>query len=108
MNNLPSNPQINIEGLKPFRKFCMTIGALPSSYLETLTYQELLLWFCSYLQDTVIPAINNNAEAVEELQNLYVELKNYCDNYFKNLDVQEEINNKLDEMASNRNFRKYY
>lgn len=99
-NNLPNNPQINIEGLKPFRKFCMTIGALPSSYLESLTYVELLLWFCSYLQDTVIPTVNNNAEAVEELQNLYIELKNYVDNYFTNLDVQDEINNKLDRMAS--------
>ena len=106
MNNLPSNPQINIEGL--LNKFCMTIGAIPSSYLETLTYPELLLWFCDYLQNTVIPTVNNNAEAVEELQNLYVELKSYVDNYFTNLDVQNEINNKLDKMASDRNFRKYY
>lgn len=99
-NNLPNNPQSNVKDLQPFKKFCMTIGALPSSYLESLTYQELLLWFCDYLQNTVIPTINNNADAVEELQNLYIELKNYVDNYFKNLDVQEEINNKLDEMAS--------
>lgn len=98
-NNLPNNPQINPEGLRPFKKFCMTIGALPSSYLESLTYQELLLWFCDYLQNTVIPTVNNNAEAVEELQNLYAELKSYVDNYFKNLDVQDEINKKLDEMA---------
>lgn len=107
MNNLPNNPQINIEGLKPFRKFCMTIGALPSSYLESLTYQELLLWFCNYLQNTVIPAVNNNAEAVEELQNLYVELKNYVDNYFTNLDVQEQINNKLDEMVESGYFNNF-
>lgn len=107
-NNLPNNPQSNVENLKPFKKFCMTIGALPSSYLESLTYQELLLWFCDYLQNTVIPTIDNNAEAVKELQNLYIELKDYVDNYFKNLDVQKEINNKLDEMASDRNFRKYY
>lgn len=98
-NNLPNNPQIITENLKPFKKFCMTIGVLPSSYLESLTYQELLLWFCDYLQNTVIPTVNNNAEAVEELQNLYIELKNYVDNYFTNLDVQDEINNKLDDMA---------
>lgn len=99
-NILPNDPQTNPEGLKPFQYFCMTIGALPSSYLESLTYQELLIWFCDYLQNTVIPAVNNNAEALEELQNLYVELKNYVDNYFTNLDVQTEINNKLDNMAS--------
>lgn len=98
-NNLPNNPQINTENLQPFKKFIMTIGVLPSSYLESLTYQELLLWFCNYLQNTVIPTVNNNAKAVEELQNLYVELKDYVDNYFNNLDVQEIINNKLDEMT---------
>lgn len=37
--------------------------------------------------------------AVQELQNLYVELNSYVTNYFDTLDVQEEINKKLDEMA---------
>lgn len=92
----------NVEKLQPraFTKFCMSIGAVPSSYLAGLTIEEQLLWFCSYLQQEVIPAINNNAGAVEEVQTLYNELKDYVDNYFDNLDVTEEINNKLDEMAT--------
>ena len=85
--------------LNPFAKFCCTIGNLPTSYMISLTYEEQLLWLCNYLEKTVIPAVNTNAEAVAELQNLYVVLKNYVDNYFDNLDVQNEINNKLDEMA---------
>lgn len=88
----------NITTLKPFKHLCMTIGNLPSSYVDSMSYYECLLWLCKYLQETVIPAINNNADAVSELQGLYVQLKNYVDNYFTNLDVQEEINNKLDEM----------
>ena len=92
---------IEIENLKPFPKFCYTIGMIPSSYKESLTYEEQLIWFCSFLQDTVIPTVNNNGLAVEELQNLYVELKSYVDNYFENLDVQNEINIKLDTMAEN-------
>ena len=95
-----------VQGLRPFTKFCCTIGNLPASYLAGLTYEEQLLWFCDYLKNTVIPAINNNAEAVEELQNLYKELKSYVDNYFTNLDVQEEINNKLDTMASDGTLEK--
>ena len=98
-NLIPPSPQINVETLRPFTRFCVTIGALPTSYMLSLTYEEQVLWFCKFLQDTVIPALNNNGEAVAELQALYVELKNYVDNYFKNLDVQEEINNKLDEMV---------
>ena len=85
--------------LSPFRHFCMTIGAIPSSYKESLTYYEMLEWLCKYLQDTVIPAVNNNAEALEELQTAFVTLKDYVDHYFDDLDIQEEINNKLDEMA---------
>lgn len=101
MNNLPDNPQIKPKDLTPFRNFCMTIGEIPSSYLESMSYAEMLLWFCDYLKNTIIPTVNNNAEAVAELQDLYVELKNYVDNYFNNLDVQNEINNKLDKMAQN-------
>lgn len=97
MSNL--NELKPIISLNPFARFCCTIGNLPSSYMASLTYEEQLLWFCDYLQNTVIPAVNNNAEVVKELQELYVKLKNYVDNYFENLDVQNEINHKLDEMA---------
>ena len=82
-----------------FKNLIMTIGNLPSSYVESLSYYECMLWLCNYLENTVVPAVNNNGEAVEELQGLYVQLKNYVDNYFNNLDVQEEVNKKLDEMA---------
>lgn len=98
---IPPKPQIPTDSLRPFNKFCISIGMLPSSYKTSLTYEEQLLWLCNYLEETVIPAVNNNGEAVTELQNLYVELRSYIDNYFANLDVQEEINNKLDEMTLN-------
>ena len=81
-----------IKTISPFKNFCMTIGALPSSYLESMSYYETLCWLCKYLEKTINPAINQNAEALKELQD-------YVANYFDNLDVTEEINNKLDEMA---------
>lgn len=86
MSNL--NELTPIQSLSPFKRFCCTIGNLPSSYVQSLSFEELIYWFCDYLQNTVIPATNNNAYAIQELQN-----------YFSNLNVQEEINNKLDEMA---------
>ena len=111
-----------IINLNPFAKFCCTIGNLPSSYMASLTYEEQLMWLCDYLKNTVIPTVNNNAECVKELQekyvefteltdnkyneftenimNLYNQLKSYVDNYFNNLDVQNEINIKLDIMAT--------
>ena len=43
------------------------------------------------------PYFNCNADALTEVQNAYKQLKKYVDDYFKNLDVQTEINNKGDE-----------
>ena len=101
----------------PFRKLVMTIGELPTAFVESMTYYELLAWFTNYLETVIIPTVNNNGECVQELQDkfieldgsvdarfktltdLFKELKNYVDTYFENLDVQEEVNNKLDEMA---------
>lgn len=112
MNDENLTPTVNITNLNPFGKLCMTIGMIPSSYKLSMTYEEQLLWFCNFLENTVIPTVDNNAEAVTELQNLYIQLKNYIDNYFTNLDVQNEINNKLDEMATsgyfNNIFSKYF
>ena len=86
------NENNEVQYLKPFKRFCMSIGELPTSYLETMTYYEMLVWLTKYLGEQVVPTVNNNSEVVEELQN-------YVANYFDNLDVQDEINNKLDEMA---------
>lgn len=67
---------------------CASIGEIPTSYLESMTYEEQLLWLCNFLENTVIPAVNeNNEKALEVL------------NYFKNLNVQNEINEKLNEMV---------
>ena len=89
---------INIENLNPFPKFCCSIGYIPTSYKVAMSYEEQLWWLCDFLENTVIPTVNQNGQAVEELQNLFIELKNYVNNYFENLDVQEEIDNKLEEM----------
>ena len=90
---------INVQTLKPFTRFIYTIGELPTSYLMSMTYEEQLIWLCNYLAETVIPTVNNNGQAVTELQEKYIELKSYVDDYFNNLNVQEEIDNKLDRMA---------
>lgn len=93
-----------VESLKPFTKFCKTIGMIPSSYKVSLTYEEQLMWLCNYLENTVIPAVNNNAEALEEVQTLFTQLKTWVEHYFDNLDIQEEINTKLDAMVEDGTF----
>ena len=99
-----------VKELTPFTKMIMTIGTLPSSFYASMSYYESMVWLYEYLKNQVIPAVNNNGEAVIELQGKYIDLKEYVygkvdeletfmNNYFDNLDVQQEINNKLDEMS---------
>lgn len=120
--NLPNNP--NIEVVKATETGLFTnyiFKAIPLAFDESMSYYETLCGILSYLKDTILPTLNNNADAVVELQTLYIALKSYVDNaiteyeqtidnqveslenymnnYFNNLDVQQEINNKLDEMA---------
>lgn len=80
-------------------KFCLTIGMIPSSYKLSLTYEEQILAIGHYLEETVIPALNNNAEAVAELQTLFVQLRKYVENFVDNIDIETEISKKLDQMA---------
>jgi len=86
-----------------FKKFVTTIGNLPSSYVESLSYYECILWLCNYLQTTVIPAINNNGEAVEELQNLFIELKSYVDNYLSDEHLQPLVDQAIQDMLAEGN-----
>lgn len=64
---------------------------LPAVYDESLSYYELLCKITAKLNE-VIEQGNSTSEGLKELQE-------YVANYFDNLDVQEEINNKLDDMA---------
>lgn len=99
-NVLPDNPSIQV--LKAGQSGIFTnyiYKAIPLAFDESMSYYETLLGLLNYLQNVVIPTVNNNANAVAELQNLYIKLKNYVDDYFTNLDVQQEINNKLDAMV---------
>lgn len=83
--------------LPPFKAWLAS--NIPAVYDNTMTYYEELCALIKYLQDVVIPALNHNAEAVTTIATAVEQLQKYVENYFKNLDVQEEINNKLDAMA---------
>ena len=65
---------------------------------DALTNYELLCKVVEYL-NKVIENENNQNDAINELAEAFNNLKSYVEEYFDNLDVQEEINNKLDEMA---------
>lgn len=65
---------------------------------DALTDYGLLCKVVEYL-NVVIDHQNGVDEKIDGLVEGFAELKSYVDNYFANLDVQEEINNKLEDMA---------
>ena len=83
--------------LPPFKAWLAS--NIPAVYDNTMSYYEELVALIKYLQDIVVPAVNDNAAAVTAISEAQETLQAYVDNYFDNLDVQEEINNKLDQMA---------
>ena len=85
------------QGLIPMPPFKAWLASnIPAVYDNTMSYYEELVALIKYLQDTVVPAINSNAEAITILSNAIEQLQQYVDSYFENLDIQNEINNKLD------------
>lgn len=99
-NILPDNPQIEVIKSGKTGLFTNYIyKAIPLAFDESMSYYETLCGLLHYLKFTIIPTVNNNADAVAELQTLYEELRTYVDDYFTGLDVQKEINNKLDAMV---------
>lgn len=83
--------------LPPFKAFLAS--NIPSVYDNTLSYYDELTKLIGYIETVILPTVNTNTTDIEKLNESFKQLKSYVDNYFNNLDVQEEINNKLDEMA---------
>lgn len=71
----------------PFKHLVMSIGALPTSFVDSMSYYECIAWLVAYIRDNVVPACNNNAEAIKEIQE-----------WIETLDLQDEVDHKLDEM----------
>jgi len=88
--------------IQPFRFWCQKV--LPLVYDDSLSYYELLCKVISYLNN-VITDLNTTIGRQDELEVALAELKSYVENYFNNLDVQQEINNKLDQMVQEGYFK---
>ena len=101
------NDKINVNVIKTTKTGLFSnyiYKTIPLAFDESMSYYETLCGLLSYLENTIIPTVDNNADAVIELQNLFETLQDYVNHYFDNLDVQEEINNKLDEMVEDGTF----
>lgn len=78
---------------------CFGDLSIPTVFGNELSYYEKLCRVVEELDKTLHNVNLLHSEYVF-LEGMFNQLKSYVDNYFTNLDVQEEINTKLDEMAA--------
>ena len=55
----------------PFKNLCVTIGNLPASYVDSLSYYECLCWLFNYLNNTVITDIMEVLQKLELIKYEY-------------------------------------
>ena len=80
------------------RRFVLQNFPFIESDFDAITDYQLICKVVEYL-NSVIQQTNNLTDATVGLIDAFNELKAYVENYFDTLDVQEEINNKLEAMV---------
>ena len=96
-----NNFKPNLEGYKPLRPFNLFMkNNFPfiENTIEALDTYGLLCEIVKYL-NVAIENVNTTEENINLLNTAFDQLNDYVSHYFDNLDVQEEINNKLDSMV---------
>lgn len=98
-----SNINFTYTNLTPFKWYVFENFPFIEADFDALTNWKL---FCKLGKEInkIINSVNLSGQQVEELTKAFNELQNYVNNYFNNLDVQEEINNKLDQMVTDGDF----
>lgn len=87
------------KNLSPFKWFVLENFPFIEADFDAITNWQL---FCKLGEEMnkIIEKVNQAGEQTENLTNAFIDLQNYVNDYFENLDIQTEVNNKLDEMAT--------
>lgn len=89
----------NYQNLSPFKWYVLENFPFIEADFDAITEWQL---FCKLGNEMnkIIDSVNLTGEQVETLTTAFNNLQNYVNNYFDNLDVQEEVNNKLNQMVT--------
>ena len=90
--------KFEFKNLTPFKWFVLENFPFIEADFDALTEWQL---FCKLGKEMnkIINSENTLGTQMENVTNAFIDLQNYVNNYFDNLNVQEEVNNKLNEMA---------
>ena len=86
--------------MPPLTSLCA--GNIPSVFDNTMSYYEELTSLIAYLENTIIPAINDNAEVVNQLKTYIenIDFKKYTKDSVKELIATGELTVDLDYDAT--------
>lgn len=95
-----NNDYTKMNNLTPFKICVLQNFPFIEADFDAVTNYQLLCKVVEYLNN-VIDNNNKQNTNITQLEQNFITLYNYVKDYFDNLDVQEEINTKLDEMVLN-------
>lgn len=88
----------DLKNITPFKLCVLTNFPFIEADFDAVTNYQLLCKVVEKLNEIIANTDKQNSN-IELLETNFTTLYNYVKNYFDNLDVQEEINDKLDKMA---------
>lgn len=76
---------ISLLDREPFKRMISTVGNLPTSFVDSMSYYEVLAWLCQYVTETIIPKINEDSEAINALQEEFIALREEVEEAIKEI-----------------------
>ena len=73
--------------ISDFRRFPKSIGELPTSYRESISYEEQILWLCNFIEKEILPSIEISQETVEELKSAFDSLQKEVEKTFSDFEL---------------------
>lgn len=70
-----------------FRRFPKSIGELPTSYRESISYEEQVLWLCNFIEKEILPSIDISQETIEEIKSSFESLRNEVETSLEDFEV---------------------
>ena len=88
--------------IEPLYYWCQKV--LPLVYDDSLSYYEVLCKMRDYINDLIV-SVNNNSDNICGLNEAFLQLQDWINDYFDNLDVQTEVKNAIARMIASGEFQ---
>lgn len=99
-----NNNYTDMKTLTPFKLCVLQNFPFIEADFDAVTNYQLLCKVVEYLNN-IIDNSNKQNDNITQLEQNFIKLYNYVKNFFDNLDVQEEINDKIDKMILSGQFQ---